>query len=60
MYIGLKVPVFIARFQRNLDFLDKILEKYTNIKFNENPFQWESRCSMRAEGRFADRQACGI
>jgi len=32
-----KVPVILVTFQLKLKFLDRFLEKYLNIKFNENP-----------------------
>jgi hypothetical protein len=31
--------------------MEGIFEKYTNIKFQENPFGGEPRCCMRAGGR---------
>jgi hypothetical protein len=38
MYIGLleKIPVILVRC--NLNFLDKVFEKYSNIQFYENRF----------------------
>jgi hypothetical protein len=32
-----KVPVIPVRFQRNFNSLDRFLEKYSNMKFNEHP-----------------------
>ena len=34
-----------------LEFSRQIFEKSSNIKFHENPYRWESSCSMRTDGR---------
>jgi hypothetical protein len=33
-----EVPVIVVRFYSNLNFLDRFFDKYSNIKFHENPF----------------------
>ena len=33
-----EVPVIVIRFYSNLNFLDRFFDKYSNIKFHENPF----------------------
>jgi hypothetical protein len=52
MYIGLlvKYPLFLSDFNETWILTDfrKILR---NVKFHENPFQWEPSCSMSADGR---------
>jgi len=39
MYIGLhvKYPLFLSGFNESLIFFRQIFEKYSNIKFHENP-----------------------
>jgi len=33
------------------DFSRQIFEKYTNIKFNENPAKWEPSCFTQVDGQ---------
>ena len=40
------VPFILVRLQWNFNFLNRFFEKYSNIKFHENP----SSCSMRTDG----------
>jgi len=39
MYIGLhvKYPLFLLDFNETLNFLDRFFEKYSSMKFHENP-----------------------
>ena len=62
-----KVPVIIFRFSRGLNFVDKILEKYANIKFHANPYggsrvvpcgQTDGRKERHAEGNSRFSQFC--
>jgi hypothetical protein len=32
-----KIPVILVKFSLNLDFLDRVFENYSNVKFRENP-----------------------
>ena len=54
-YICAVVGIIIEKILMKFDFSVQIFKKYTNIKYNENPFQWETSCSMRKDGR-TDRQ----
>ena len=50
MYIGLRVkyPLFLSDFNETLNFPRQILEKYSSIKFRENP---SSGSRVHADGR---------
>ena len=47
----MRSPRHSCQILRKTEFSQKISEKYSNIKFHENPILWEPSCSMRADGR---------
>ena len=51
--MGLHVKYqFACQNVMKLEFYGEIFEKYSNIKFHENPpVQWELSCYMRTDGR---------
>jgi len=52
MCIGLhlKYPLFVPILMK-LEFSQQIFEKFTSIKFHENPSRWRPSCSMRTDGQ---------
>ena len=52
MYLGLDVKYrYSCRILMKLEFSGQILEKYSNIKFHENPLNASHACSMRTYGQ---------
>ena len=51
-YIGLHVsyPLFLS-YLKNLEFSRQIFEKYSNIKFHENPSSGGPSCYLRTDGK---------
>jgi hypothetical protein len=54
MYIGLHVQYRLllwSDLNKNFNFLQQIFEKYSNIKFHQNPSSGSQSCSKRTDGR---------
>ena len=42
---------YFCQILMNLEFSRRVFEKYSDIKFGENPSKWEPSCSLRMDGQ---------